>query len=107
MTTLNISWTYPVVRDGANAVALPIDQIAGCEIAISADGGANYNVLGNPGSGVDNTVTTFQVTDAEPGSYIVRGVAIDTDGRRSAELTANADILGAPGPLQSLDVTLT
>ena len=77
MQTVIIGWTLPTTRESGRP--LPPEEIRHVRIELSADGGANYVLLG------DFAPTELQTTlpDLDFGEYLVRGLVADTKGRVS------------------------
>ena len=71
-----VSYDLPTTRQSG----LPLDpaDIAGVEVSLSADGGANFAVLDT----VAPPATSLEQTELEPGDYMFRLIVIDTNGRR-------------------------
>ena len=97
MANVKLSWGLPTVRGSGK----PQDPalIAGVEIAISGDGGANFTVTDVFPKEVLETV----FTDLEAGDWQFRGVAIDTAGRRGPASVASVSVadLSPPGALSA------
>jgi hypothetical protein len=100
MATLKVLWVLPVVRVSGK----PLDpaDIAGVDLELSADGGENFVSFGLKQG------TSFDFTELEPGTWVVRGTVVDTAQRRSASITASKTIADEtnPGALQSLTLDL-
>lgn len=77
MANVKVRWVLPTVRQSGRP--LDISQIAGAEIAISADAGATFSVDGVYPPDVTETV----FSELEAGDWLFRCVVIDTAGRRS------------------------
>lgn len=79
MAAVKIVWTLPTTRKPSG---LPLDpaDIAGVEIAGSADGGASYSVL----DVLPPTTLETTINELEPGTWFFRGVVVDKAGKRSA-----------------------
>ena len=83
--SITIAWTIPTKRtDGSSLSAA---QIASTEVAISADNGTTYSVIGNV---APNSTQTFTRPDLADGSYKMRLVVIDQQGRRSPPAIGDA-----------------
>ncbi len=83
--SITITWTSPTRRtDGAT---LPVAQIASTEVALSTDNGVTYSVVGNVAPGATQTFTRPDLPD---GSYKLRLVVIDTQGRRGVPAIGDA-----------------
>lgn len=95
MANVKVTWGLPTVRGSGK----PQDPalIRGVEIAISGDAGASFAVTDEFPPSILETL----FTDLEPGSWVFRGVAIDTAGRRGPESRATVVLedTSAPGPL--------
>ena len=102
MATVKVRWSLPTTRESG----LPLDpaDIAGVELSLSADGGANFGLFDT----YPPSVLEAQVTELEPGTWVFRGVVVDSDGRRSAPRTAVQVIEDAtpPGALLTLELAL-
>jgi hypothetical protein len=82
MANLNISWALPTTRESGKP--LNPSDILHVRIEISADGGANYGLVGDFPPDVLNTV----VQDVDFGEWTVRGLVADTKGRVSNPVVA-------------------
>jgi hypothetical protein len=84
---------------------LPLDpaQIAGVELAISADKGANWSVYDT----FPPTVLSTVIPELEIGEWQVSGVVVDTAGKRSKPTYGTIVVPDetAPGNLVSLVLT--
>lgn len=89
MANVRLRWILPSVRQ--NGRPLDVSSIAGTEIAISANGGADFTVT----DVVPSPVTELVINELEPGTWVFRGVVLDSAGRRSnpsvAEITIEDD----------------
>ena len=79
MASVKIVWTLPTTRK-PSGLPLPETDIAGVEVAASADGGASYSVL----DVLPPDVLETTVNELEPGTWFFRGVVVDKTGKRSA-----------------------
>lgn len=102
MANLLIGWVLPKVRDSGRS--LPVEQIAHVEIDLSADG-VNFAALGP----FTPDVLATEVSDLDIGQWLVRGVVVDTKGRRSEEYISSVEVEDdtPPGALQSITLTLS
>lgn len=80
---VRVTWTHPTVRESGRPIRP--EDIAGFELSVSADGGANYGVLDTYPRATLETV----VNELEPGTWFFQGVWIDTNGGRSIKVTAS------------------
>lgn len=105
MANLKIHWVLPTTRFPSGR-DLPIDEIAGVLIELSADEGATYGALGTFIPAVLETT----VTDLDVGTWFVRGTTIDTKGRASRKPLVKSVVVeddSPPGELLSLDLVLS
>lgn len=93
MATVRLEWVLPTTKFPSGKPLLPSD-IAGFEVAISADEGANWTVT----DVFPVEVNASEFTDLEPGLWKWRGVTIDKAGRRGREAFAEQLIADASGP---------
>jgi hypothetical protein len=93
MANVRLEWALPTTKFPSGK-PLPVDQIAGFEVAISADEGASWSVTDV--FPVDVGATVF--TDLEPGIWAFRGVTIDKAGRRGVEAFAQVEAADLSGP---------
>lgn len=103
MKNVVVEWTLELARESGGE--LLITDIAGVEIAVSGDNGTNWAVLPNL---IPPATLTTTLTDVDIGSYLVRGVVVDTNGQRSTP-TVRPFVVpdeSAPRPLSSMTVTL-
>lgn len=103
MANVRVEWVLPTTKFPSGK-PLPLDQIRGFEVAISADQGVNWAVTDE--FPVDVGATQF--TDLEPGIWAFRGVTIDKAGRRGVEAFGQVEVApdeSAPAAAQ-LTVTL-
>ena len=77
MANVRLTWSLPTVR--ASTKPLNPADIAGLELAVSADGGANFTVTD---ALVPPTQLETQYLDMDIGTWVFRGVVIDKAGRR-------------------------
>lgn len=102
MNDATFMWELPTTRESGNP--LPVEEIAFVEIALSADGGANFSVLGNI---APPTVDLVQA-DLVDGDYYARAVVVDTNGERSPEnVIPFAVDTSAPSAVVNFGVTLS
>jgi hypothetical protein len=102
MANVRLNWSLPTTRESGKPLN-PAD-IAGVEIAVSADAGQNYVV-----SDVVTPATLETLfTDMEPGTWMFRGVVVDVAGKRSRDKFAQVVVpdLTPPGTLVTLEATL-
>jgi len=93
MANVRVEWVLPTTKYPSGKPLLA-SEIAGFEVAISADEGANWTVtdLYPP------DVVSSEFTDLEPGLWKWRGVTIDKAGRRGREAFAEVLVADASGP---------
>lgn len=74
MKNILISWALPTTRQQGGP--LPVEEIRGVVIELSADGGANFSAVGAefPASVTEVPVNDLPFSD----QYVVRGTVIDT-----------------------------
>lgn len=103
MANVKLTWTLPTVRKPSNR-PLPVDEIAGVEIAASADGGATFAVL----DVLPPTVLETIVNELEPGEWFFRAVVVDKAGKRSAPKTGSILVPdeSPPGEVPTLTLAL-
>lgn len=77
-TRLIIEWELPTTRQPSGR-PLAVEDIAEVIIELSADGGANFVVLGE----FPPSVLTTEVSDLADGDWLVRGTCVDTRGKAS------------------------
>lgn len=98
-----VSWDWPTTRESGNE--LSVDEISGCIVSLSADQGANFTVLNTVAPPDGNSLLMPDLTD---GTWIVRLMVIDTDGRRSSVVdTPFAVDSSPPGPVVNPSVAVT
>lgn len=79
---ITLQWALPVTRESGKPLA--VSDIQGVVIEVSANDGADWALLGT----FPPSVLSTQVTDLDFGTWLFRGVVVDTKGRASAPLTA-------------------
>jgi hypothetical protein len=96
---VNVAWVYPTTRESTKPLN-PAD-IASVEISLSADN-VNWSAYDTFPNGVLSTV----IPELDIGEWFVRGVVVDTAGKRSKPKVASIVVPddSAPGELQ---LTLT
>ena len=97
--TVNVSWVLPTTRESGK----PLDpaQIAGVELALSVDN-VNFSIYNSFTPDVHQTA----IPELEIGEWFVRGVVVDTAGKRSKPVVKSIVVPDdtAPG---SLELTLS
>jgi hypothetical protein len=102
MANVKLDWVLPTTKFPSGK-PLPIDQVAGFEVAVSGDEGANWTVTDVFAPDVLSTV----FTDLEPGVWRFRGVTLDKTGRRGVDAFAVIEIADLSGPgAATLETTL-
>lgn len=99
MAQVKLSWVLPTTR--ANGKTLDPGELAGVEIRMSADGGANF---GPTATVTPSEAQQFVVDNLVSGSYLFRFVVVDLDARRSDSFDAAADVLAPPSALTDVVV---
>lgn len=82
MAKLKISWVLPTTRESGKP--LKVEDINHVRVEISADGGANYGLLGT----YTPDILEALVDDLDFGTWTVRGTVVDGKGRESRPVTA-------------------
>lgn len=101
MFNVNVTWTLPTTRKPSGR-PLPLEEIAGVEVSISANG-----VDFSTPVFVPSNQTGYPFTELEDGTWHFRGRCKDTDGRPGEYLTASiTHDESPPGPLESFTVEL-
>lgn len=102
MANVTVTFQYPAVRgSGRPFDPATVDRV---DIELSADGGANYTVVGTCPRGT----MSFVQTELEPGVWFFRGRVFDTNGRAGPYSTASVDTDDtAPGALGNFVVAIT
>jgi predicted phage tail protein len=98
--SMTIAWALPTKR--SDGTALPANEVKESEVALSADNGATWSVLGTV---PNNTTQTFN-KDLAPGAYKARVVVIDTLGQRGVPAISDAVVLPAPPAAPVVTVTV-
>jgi hypothetical protein len=93
MATVRLTWVLPTTKFPSGK-PLPVEEIAGFEVAISADEGQSYTVTDVFPPSVLETL----FNDLEPGKWMWRGVTIDGEGRRGVEAFAEVVVADLSGP---------
>lgn len=98
---VNVSWVLPTTRESGKPLN-PAD-VAGVELSISADLGANWSVYDT----FPPSVLTTVLPELEIGEWQVKGVVKDTAGKVSKPVVASIVVPDdtAPGNLTSLVLT--
>lgn len=99
MANVRVQWSLPTTRESGRALD-PTD-IRHVRIEISADGGANFGLIGDFTPDVLETL----VQDLDFGTWTFRGLVADTKGRVSQPVVRSVEIAdnSPPGPF---DLTL-
>ena len=101
MANVRIRYDLPTAR--VDGKALPIDQIAGVRVLISADGGTNFGLL----NVVPPSQNEYLQTELEAGTWVFRLEVEDTNGQRSAPVDLQAVIVPAlPNPVSNATATV-
>jgi hypothetical protein len=102
MKNATVTWDLPTVRE--SGLPMSADSIAGVEVSMSADLGANWAVLNT----IAPPTTELLIPDLETGDWQLSLVVIDTDGRRSAAVEYPFNIADDtnPGAVTNVNVTL-
>jgi hypothetical protein len=97
-----VSWDLPTTRESGNP--LPVEEIEATEVSLSADQGANFGVLNN----VLPPETSLLIPDLADGTWIVRLVVLDFNGRRSANVDTPFVVDSSPpGPAVNPSVAVS
>jgi hypothetical protein len=92
MAGVKISWVLPTVRKSGKPLA--VADIAKVTIEGSADGGANYAVIGEfPPAVLESTLP-----EIDPGLWTFRGTVFDTNGRLSDPVVSSIDVPDTTAP---------
>lgn len=104
MKNATVTWDLPTTRESGGP--LPVEEIAGVDVSMSADLGANWTSLGRVAPA---DVQEMSVNDLAPGDWIFRMTVIDTDGRPSSDVDHPFKIADetAPSPVTNTAVDLT
>ena len=100
MSTANMSWVLPTTRTSGRP--LTVDEIAGVEVSISGDLGANWKVATTKAP----PDLTHSISDLEVGTWIFRFIVIDTNGKRSGPFDKTAEVEDDSDPSPITDVTI-
>lgn len=92
MANVRLTWTLPTLRKSGRA--LDPATIQAVEIAISADAGATFTVT----DVMPPNILELLFTELEIGTWVFRGVTVDTSGRRSDPATATVDVPDETAP---------
>ena len=93
MANVRLQWVLPTTKFPSGK-PLAVADVAGFEVAISADGGASYAVT----DVFPPTVLETVFTDLEPGQWNFRGVTVDKAGRRGVDAFTMVEIVDLSGP---------
>lgn len=98
---VDVNWVYPTTRESTKPLN-PAD-IAAVELELSVDG-----TLWTPYNSFPNPVLSTTIPELDIGTWYVRGIVVDTAGRKSKPLTGSITVPDetAPGPLANLTLTL-
>lgn len=98
---VNVNWVYPTTRESGKPLN-PAD-IAAVELELSVD-----NVLWTPYDTFPSPVLSTVIPELDIGTWYVRGVVVDTAGKRSKPLVGSVTVPDetAPGSLANLTLTL-
>ncbi len=99
MKDVIVKWTLPTVRESGQP--LPIEDIGGTEVSISADGGANFSVLERVPADANNLL----VPELETGYWVFRLMCFDLKGYLSLPVEKGWDDT-APGIVTDVSVTV-
>jgi hypothetical protein len=84
-----LNWTLPTTRTSGRPITPA--ELAGTEVGVSADGGANYALL-NGGVPFPTNVLQTVVPELEPGTWFFSAQWVAADGGRSTKITATVTI---------------
>lgn len=76
MRDATFTWVLPTERESGRPI--PLNELAGTQVSLSADAGANWTEIDNVPAGAEQTVS---VQDLDNGDWIVRFEVADTEGR--------------------------
>ena len=101
---VTLTWELPTTRTGGGD--LPLDEIAETQVAMSADGGANYTPL--PPVPPTDPQEKF-VPDLEAGDWHFQFVVVDTLGQSSPPANHVETVAddSPPGPVTNISGTQT
>lgn len=97
---VTLQWALPTTRESGKP--LPVADIQHVVVEVSANGGVDWAQVGT----FPPSVLSTQVTDLDFGTWLFRGIVVDTKGRPSAPLEAtlvNEDT-SPPSALLTLEV---
>ena len=80
---VTLQWALPTTRESGKPLA--VEDIQHVSIEVSANGGADWALIGT----FTPDVLSAQVTDLDFGTWLFRGIVVDTKGRPSAPLEAS------------------
>ena len=99
-----LNWTLPTTRTSGRPITPA--ELAGTEVGVSADGGANYALL-NGGAPFPPNVLQTVVPELEPGVWFFSAQWVAANGGRSTKITATVTIEDTSPPnVGALVVTL-
>jgi hypothetical protein len=99
---VTLNWALPTTRESGKPLA--VTDIQHVSIEVSANGGVDWALVGT----FPPNVLSAPVTDLDFGTWLFRGIVVDTKGRPSAPLEAlvvNEDT-SPPSALVSLTTVL-
>lgn len=97
---VTLSWALPTTRESGKPLA--VEDIQSVVVEVSANDGADWALVGS----FPPNVLSTEVTDLDFGTWLFRGIVVDTKGRPSAPLQAvlvNEDT-SPPSALLTLEV---
>lgn len=83
---MTISWVLPTKRTDGEAA--PATEVRESEVALSADNGSTWSVLGTVATGSEQRYER----DLAAGAYKVRVTVIDSDGQRGVPSISDAKV---------------
>lgn len=79
---ITLRWALPTTRESGKPLA--VSDIQYVDVTASADGGNSWVAIG----AFPPSVLSTQITDLDFGTWLFKGVVVDTKNRSSAPLTA-------------------
>lgn len=98
---VNIAYTLDLTR--VSGLPLAIEEVAGVELHLSANNGVDFGIV----TTILPSVGNHTVPELEIGTWVLRLIVVDTEGRKSTPVDTSVDVPDETNPSAVASVTIT